>query len=208
MVNYEKEGNMYETRDSIRDVWGARTPYYDAWPERVDARVAEEPDEWVQSACVLCSNGCALDIGVKGGRIVGVRGRAEDRVNRGRLGPKGLHGWAANHSPDRLTRPLIRDGGELRPATWADAMALVVRQTQKVRQNYPAAPLSFYTTGQLFLEEYYTLSIIAQAGLGTSNLDGNTRLCTATAEQALCETFGSDGNPASYADLDVTDCLL
>ena len=54
---------------------------------------------WVQSACVLCSNGCGLDIGVEDGRIVGVRGRGVDRVNRGRLGPKGLHGWEANKRP-------------------------------------------------------------------------------------------------------------
>jgi hypothetical protein len=38
------------------------------------------------------SNGCGLDIGVKNGKVVGVRGRITDRVNRGRLGPKGLHG--------------------------------------------------------------------------------------------------------------------
>lgn len=38
------------------------------------------------------SNGCGIDIGVKGGKVVGVRGRAVDRVNKGRLGPKGLHG--------------------------------------------------------------------------------------------------------------------
>lgn len=37
------------------------------------------------------SNGCGLDIGVKGNRVVGVRGRASDRVNKGRLGPKGMH---------------------------------------------------------------------------------------------------------------------
>src|SRR5947209_8701833 len=118
-----------QTRDSIADVWGQATPYEGEgqWPVRVDERLEQEPDTWIQSACVLCSNGCALDIGVKGGRIVGVRGRGEDRVNRGRLGPKGLHGWAANHSPDRLTQPLVRDGGELRPATWAEAMALVAR---------------------------------------------------------------------------------
>lgn len=53
----------------------------------MDERLAEEPDKWVQSACVLCSNGCACDIGVKDGRIVGVRGRGVDRVNHGRLGP-------------------------------------------------------------------------------------------------------------------------
>src|SRR5579885_1744446 len=101
-----------QTRDSIRDVWGDRTPYRGEgeWPARVDGQVAEEPDRWVQSCCVLCTNGCGLEIGVKDGRIVGVRGRADDRVSHGRLGPKGLHAWEANSSPDRLTKPLVRDG--------------------------------------------------------------------------------------------------
>ena len=49
-----------------------------------------------------------MDIAVRDGRIVGVRGRAVDRVNRGRLDPKDLFGWQANNSPDRLTRPLVR----------------------------------------------------------------------------------------------------
>src|SRR5437660_1288925 len=92
--------------DRIADVWGERTPYADEWPARVDEHLEAEPDHWVQSCCVLCSNGCALDIGVKDGRIVGVRGREVDRVNRGRLGPKGLFGWVANNSADRLTHPL------------------------------------------------------------------------------------------------------
>src|SRR4051794_14295868 len=101
---------MSESRDSIQDIWGKRTPFRGVrnWPERIDSCFAEEPDRWVQSACVLCSNGCGLDIGVKDGRIVGVRGRGTDDVNKGRLGPKGLHGWEANHSADRLLRPVIR----------------------------------------------------------------------------------------------------
>ncbi len=37
-----------------------------------------------------------MDIAVKDGKVVGVRGRATDRVNKGRLGPKGLHGCVAN----------------------------------------------------------------------------------------------------------------
>jgi anaerobic selenocysteine-containing dehydrogenase len=80
------------TRNSIKDIWGERTPHYEDWQVRVDKQVIEEPDEWIQSACILCSNGCGLDIGVKNGRIVGVRGREADRVNYGRLGPKGLNG--------------------------------------------------------------------------------------------------------------------
>ena len=87
-----------ESRDSIRNIWGKRIPYEGEWKERVDEYLEQEPGTWVQSTCVLCSTGCALDIGVKDGRIVGVRGRAVDRVNRGRLGPKRLNGWMANNS--------------------------------------------------------------------------------------------------------------
>src|SRR4051812_12479373 len=202
---------MGEERDSIADVWGPRTPFRGEgkWPARVDQHLTEEkPDRWVRSCCVLCSNGCALDVAVKDDRIVGVRGLKTDRVNRGRLGPKGLHGWQANNSPDRLTRPLVKDGGGFREATWDEAMDLVVNRCKEVTAEFTPGAVSFYNTGQLFLEEYYTLSVVAQAGVGTNHLDGNTRLCTATSSQALRETFGSDGQPCSYSDLDVTGCLF
>src|SRR5215218_5405568 len=201
---------MPESRDSIQDVWGRRTPYRGAgrWPLRVDQHVTERPDDWVQSCCVLCSVGCGLDIGVKDGRIVGVRGRGVDRVNKGRLGPKGLHGWEANNSPDRLTRPLIRRNGRLEPAGWDEAMDLVVARTKEVQDRYTASAIGFYTSGQLFLEEYYTLGVIGKGGLGTPHMDGNTRLCTATAAAALKESFGSDGQPGTYFDIDETDCIV
>jgi ferredoxin-nitrate reductase len=155
---------MIESRNSIQDIWGPRTPFRgrDRWPERVDCRITAEPDRWVQSACVLCSNGCALDIAVKDGRIVGVRGRAVDAVNKGRLGPKGLNGWEANNSIDRLLHPLVRTRGRLRRATWNEAMDLVVERTNEVRERYSASAIGFYTTGQLFLEEYYTLGLITK----------------------------------------------
>jgi ferredoxin-nitrate reductase len=199
---------MATTRDAIKDIWGERTPYVGDWPVRVDERTTDEPERWVQSTCMLCSNGCGMDVGVKDGRIVGVRGRAEDRTNRGRLGPKGLFGWEANHSDDRLTRPLVRSGGKLREASWDEAMDLVMRQSREVRDRFTAGAIGIYNTGQLFIEDYYTLAVIGKAGLGTPHMDGNTRLCTATAARAFIETFGADGQPGSYSDVDVCDTLL
>ncbi|HEU5416074.1 MAG TPA: hypothetical protein VFV41_00180 [Streptosporangiaceae bacterium] len=98
--------------DRVADIWGSQTRIRpgSAWPARVDQylepSVPEVGVSWHQSACVLCSNGCGMDIAVLDGRIVGVRSRAADRVNRGRLGPKGLFGWQANNAGDRLTEPL------------------------------------------------------------------------------------------------------
>lgn len=201
---------LRESRDSICDIWGSRTAYHgaDAWPVRVDEALTEEPQHWVQSACTLCSNGCGLDVGVRDGRIVGVRGRSCDRVNRGRLGPKGLHGWRGMTSPDRLKKPLVRHGSGFREASWDEAMDLIVQKSRDLVERYSASSIGFYTSGQLMLEEYYTLGVIGKAGLGTPHMDGNTRLCTATAAAALKETFGSDGQPGSYDDIDTTACLL
>jgi ferredoxin-nitrate reductase len=197
-----------ESRDSVSDIWGPRTPYVNEWPMRADQRTTADVERWVPSVCVLCSNGCGLDIGVAGGRIVGVRGRTGDRVNRGRLGPKGLHGWEANASADRLTTPLIRRGGRLEPATWDEAMGLVVERSKRAISDFGPSSHGFYNSGQLFLEEYYTLALVAEAGIGTAHVDGNTRLCTATAANALIESFGTDGAPGSYADFDMTDAIF
>jgi anaerobic selenocysteine-containing dehydrogenase len=204
---------MSATRDSIADIWGPRTPHADArWPARVDQNLDEVPDRWVQASCCLCSNGCGMEGGVKddrpGGRIVGVRGRETDVVNRGRLGPKGLYSWAANASADRLTHPLIRHGDRLQRASWDEAMGLVVRRMKDAKDRYTAGAIGFYSSGQLFAEENYTLSVIGKAGIGTLHIDGNTRLCTATAGAALKESFGADGQPGAYEDIDVTDCFL
>jgi len=196
--------------DRIDNPWGDRTPFAvdSDWPTRVDEHVEREPEQWVQSACVLCSNGCALDIGVADGRIVGVRGREVDRVNHGRLGPKGLYGWQANNSPDRLTRPLVRRNGTLEESDWGTAMAAVADRARSVLDETGPSAVGFYTTGQLFLEDYYTLAVLARGGIGTNHLDGNTRLCTATAGQSLKETFGCDGQPGSFADVDRCDTLF
>src|SRR5215217_1642875 len=197
--------------DRIADPWGPRTPVGagEEWPARVDSYLAADarPDRWVQTASVLHSDGDAFDVAVQDGRLVGVRGRAADRVNRGRLGPKDLYGWQANQSPDRLTQPLVRRGGELAPTSWDEAMAAVVDRTRAVLGEQGSGGVGFYTSGQLLLEEYYTLSIIARAGIGTNHLDGNTRLCTATAGESLKESFGCDGQPASYSDIGYADAL-
>jgi anaerobic selenocysteine-containing dehydrogenase len=202
------------SRDRIAEPWGVRTPYGpgESWPARVDEHLAdgvsgEQVDRWVQSASILHSNGDAMDIAVSGGRIVGVRGRAIDRVNHGRLDPKDLFGWQANASPDRLTAPLIRQGGRLVETDWDTALGLVAQRSKELLEEQGPSALGFYTTGQLFLEEYYTLAVIAHGAIGTNHVDGNTRLCTATAAEALKESFACDGQPGSYRDVDHADVI-
>lgn len=57
------------------------------------------------------------DVGVKNGKIVGVRGRHVDTVNKGRLGPKGLHGLGVSLSGMRAHSFL----------TYADGVRMLTR---------------------------------------------------------------------------------
>lgn len=167
-----------------------------------------EPDRWVPSACILCSNGCGMDIAVKDERIVGVRGRIDHPVNLGHLGPKGEHGWEANASPRRGTTPMIRrhKGAPLEPVGWDEALDFF---EQRFRAAWAQGHenLACYNSGQLTLEEFYALAKLWRGGLQSSNIDGNTRLCTATSATGLMANFGADGPVASYADIDQADLL-
>jgi anaerobic selenocysteine-containing dehydrogenase len=166
-------------------------------------------DRWVPSTCGVCSIGCGIEIAVAGPRIVGVRGRLGHAVSDGRLGPKGLNQYFANRHPSRATFPRIRnrEGKHLR-ASWDEAMGLVVDRFNEVLASDGPDGVAIYNSGQLLLEEYYTLGKIARGGLGLANIDANTRLCTDTTATALMENFGADGPPGAYEDFERTECIV
>ncbi|WP_051344371.1 molybdopterin-dependent oxidoreductase [Alicyclobacillus herbarius] len=179
--------------------------------ERIDINVYSqgEVDRWVYSTCNICSVGCGCFIAVKDNKIVGIKGNGKHPVNRGRLGPKGENQWYANNSPDRLLTPLVRNAsGKLVPTTWDTAMDLFVQKSKEVLSTLGPDGIAIYSTGQGVLEDYYTIAKIGRAGLRSHLLDANTRLCTATTQWALLESFGVDGSPAGFEDLDVTDTIM
>lgn len=86
-------------------------------------------------------------------------------------------------------------------------MGRIVERSRSLLDEHGPAAIGFYTSGQLFLEEYYTLGVIAHGAIGTDHVDGNTRLCTATAAEALKASFASDGQPGTYTDFDHADTI-
>ncbi|GAA5947777.1 hypothetical protein JCM3775_003872 [Rhodotorula graminis] len=218
LAHYSKSGVVTESRKSaeVDQIWGDRQPFHGddkPWDVRVDTVLTEPEDQvknWVQSFCVLCSNGCAVDVAVKDGELVGMKGRAVDRINKGRLGPKGMYGWVSMKAEDRLKTPQIRnvETGQLEPATWDEALSLMVEKAKGLVKEFTPHSIAFYTSGQLMLEEYHSLALLGKAGFGTLHMDGNTRLCTATAAAAMRESFGCDGQPGSYVDFDHCDTLF
>jgi len=165
-------------------------------------------DRWVKTTCGYCSVGCGMLIGVKDGKAVAARGNPEHPVNSGKLCPKGLSEHHILDSPGRARTPLLRKQGKLVPVSWDEALTTMVERIAAVQAKYGKQALGVVGTGQLLTEEYYTLGKLVQLGFGTSNNDGNTTLCMASAVSGYKLSFGSDGPPGNYADLEHADVIL
>jgi anaerobic selenocysteine-containing dehydrogenase len=166
------------------------------------------PDRWVATTCGYCSVGCGMFIGVKDGRAVSVRGNPDHPVNDGLLCPKGLSEHDMLAAPSRALHPLLRRNRCLERVGWSDAIDTMARRFREVQQQHGPGSVGVISTGQLVTEEFYALGKLVQLGIGTSNYDGNTTLCMSTAVSGYKRSFGSDGPPGAYEDLERADVIL
>ncbi len=163
---------------------------------------------WINSTCGYCSVGCGMQLGVKDGRVVSVRGNPQHPVNRGKLCPKGLAEHYAIEAEGRLRNPLLRHENRLTSVSWTEAISTMVDRFRAVQDKYGPDSLGVISTGQLVTEEFYALGKLVQLGFGTRNYDGNTTLCMSTAVAGYKRSFGSDGPPGAYEDLEHADVIL
>jgi anaerobic selenocysteine-containing dehydrogenase len=169
------------------------------------ARIA---DKWVKTTCGYCSVGCGMLVGVKEGKAVSVRGNPDHPVNLGKLCPKGLSEHHILDAPGRARQPMLRKDGKLVPVSWDEALDTMIEKFGAVQQRYGNDALGVVGTGQLLTEECYTLGKLVQLGFRTRNNDGNTTLCMASAVAGYKLSFGSDGPPGSYKDMEIADVIL
>jgi anaerobic selenocysteine-containing dehydrogenase len=166
------------------------------------------PDHWVPTTCGYCSVGCGIELGVKNGKAIAARPLASHPVNRGKLCPKGLSEHHIIDVENRAKYPLLRKNGKLQRVGWEEAIETMVQKFRATQQKYGAESLGVISTGQLVTEEFYTLGKLVQLGFGTNNYDGNTTLCMSTAVSGYKISFGSDGPPGAYEDLEKADVIL
>ncbi len=165
-------------------------------------------DRWVNSTCGYCSVGCGMQLGVREGKVVSVRGNPDHPVSRGKLCPKGLAEHYAIEAEGRAAYPLLRKESALTRISWDEALSKMAERFRTVQQKYGPQSVGVISTGQLVTEEFYTLGKLVQLGLGTRNYDGNTTLCMSTAVAGYKRSFGSDGPPGAYEDLELADVIL
>ena len=166
------------------------------------------PERWVATTCGYCSVGCGMFIGVRDGRAVSVRGNPDHPVNRGLLCPKGLSEHHTIDAENRARVPLMKQGGRFARVSWPQALETMAKTFRGVQARYGPDAVGVISTGQLVTEEFYALGKLVQLGIGTRNYDGNTTLCMSTAVAGYKRSFGSDGPPGAYEDLERADVIL
>ncbi len=78
--------------------------------------------EGAGSLCTLCPSQCNVTFTVRDDRVLRVLARQHDGVDDGWLCDKGRFAYQAIHVDERVTSPMLRDGGELRPVSWERAL--------------------------------------------------------------------------------------
>ena len=104
----------------------------------------------VLTTCPYCGVGCGFYLDVRQGKIIGVIPSRSNSVSKGRLCVKGWHAHEPIQHPDRLKKPLIKENGKFKEASWDFALDYVALRLKEIKDKYgrilwqfaprPAAP--------------------------------------------------------------------
>jgi nitrate reductase NapA len=163
---------------------------------------------WHKTVCRFCGVGCGMMLGVKDGKPFGLKGDKENSINKGLLCVKGFYLHKMITAKNRLLHPMIRKNGKLEKASWDEAMNLVAGKFKDILQKDGPDALAFYGSGQAETEETYLANRLFKGFIGTNNVDGNPRLCMASAVGGYISSFGADEPVGTYDDIDHCNLFL
>jgi len=105
-------------------------------------------DEIKLTTCYMCACRCGIKVHLKDGEIRYIEGNPDHPTNKGVLCGKGSAGIMKQHSPAKLTKPLLRVGergkGEFKEIEWDEAMQIATERLANIRETDPRK-LAFFT---------------------------------------------------------------
>jgi len=163
--------------------------------------------EFTPTICPYCGCGCGFNLVNVDGELVGIEPWKRSPVNEGKLCPKGNFAHEFVHRDDRLTKPLIKENGEFREATWDEALDLVASKLNEIREVDPRA-LAFLASARCSNEENYLMQKLVRTVVGTNNIDHCARLCHGPTVSGLAQSFGSGAMTNTIKDIGESDCIF
>ncbi|MDO9123243.1 MAG: molybdopterin-dependent oxidoreductase, partial [Deltaproteobacteria bacterium] len=162
--------------------------------------------EIIQTACELCPWGCGMDVYLKDGKIVKVRGTPDHPLNRGVLCPKGVAAPQFVYSKDRLRTPLVRKNGDFVPISWDEALDQIAEKLQSIRDNYGPKSLAVAIGMPILLGGNSTVSLLRRFCdvYGTPNCFSVESICYRPRIIAYILTLGK----FPVADAENSKCII
>ncbi len=162
----------------------------------------------VQSTCNYCALDCNLDFYVEDEKIVRVLPTKGYPVNDGFCCIKGLSLDKQQTVVKTSPLPKIRQAdGSMKEVSWDEGFQYVADQLQELQAKYGRESVAGISTGQLTMEEFAIFGHVMRNYLKT-NVDGNTRLCMATAVVAHKQSYGFDAPGYTLKDLELSDTII
>lgn len=176
-------------------------------PAPAPANAADPAVTWSKAPCRFCGVGCGVEVAVEDGKVVAVRGDTASPVNRGLLCVKGYHLPGILYGKDRLTHPMRRkpDGKGWERISWDEALDLIASKYQQTLEQHGPDAVAVYGSGQWTVFDGYAALKWVKAGMKSNNLEGNARLCMASAVSGFMTQFQSDEPMGCYDDFEQAD---
>ena len=166
------------------------------------------PTATVRTTCPYCGVGCGVSATIRPGSIPIIAGDKQHAANHGRLCVKGAALGETLGLDGRLLHPQVRENGQLRRASWDEALDRVAGGLAAIVAEHGPEAVALYVSGQLLTEDYYVANKLMKGYIGSANIDTNSRLCMASSVAGHKRAFGEDIVPGCYEDFELADMVV
>jgi formate dehydrogenase major subunit len=160
-----------------------------------------------KTVCTYCGVGCSFEVWTKDRHILKVE-PTHGPANGISTCVKGKFGWDYVNHPDRLRKPLIREGEDFREASWDEALGLVARRLGEIKAANGPDAIGVIASSKCTNEDGFLMQKFARAVLGTNNTDNCSRYCQSPATKGLWRTVGYGGDSGSIADIEKAELVI
>lgn len=157
--------------------------------------------------CEHCASGCEIRNDWRRGSVMRRLAGDDPEVNEEWICDKGRFAFRYATTGDRITRPHVREGGQLRPASWTEALRVAADRLSAARAQRGVGVLP---GGRLTLEDAYAYSKFARVALGTNDIDFRARPHSTEEERFLAAQVVGTGpeTGVTYRDLEQAPAVL
>jgi formate dehydrogenase alpha subunit len=172
------------------------------WPNRRTA------GNIIETTCPYCGCGCGIELEVKNNRIVRSTPGRGDAGGYNQLCVRGSYGYDFVHSPDRLTKPMVKMNGNVEEKSWDEALKKVAAEFERIKNEYGPDSIAVLGSARCTNEESYLLQRFARCVIGTNNVDDGNRLYNAATLAGLSVSLGFSDSSHFLDSLEKSDVIM